>query len=88
MTLIKAIRYLLAPRELKDKAHELSRLKCAITEVEHYCAYDSPPIGFAMLRLQRVETQPELISHFRDRLRAGRFTFSRYVAEREAGRPV
>lgn len=67
-------------KELEDKEKELFQLKTEIAEIKCWCAYDSPEIGFAMLRLQG-KTKCIGVSHFRDDLRKGLFTFYNYKEE-------
>lgn len=61
-------------RCLEAKERELMILKLKIDEVKWWCASDSPEIGFSMLYLQGVNTNPESVSSFRDKLRKGVFT--------------
>ena len=62
-------------KELERKEDELYILKAQISDMRHWCAFDSPEIGFAMVHLQ----EPKLsVSCFRDKLRAGQFTFTNY----------
>lgn len=70
-------------KELEDKEEELFHLKAQIDEIKHWCAYDSPEIGFAMLRLQK-KTRHYSTSDFRDDLREGLFTFENYKEEIQA----
>lgn len=64
-------------KELEAIENELFLLKSKIDEIKHWCAYDSPEIGFAMAYLQG-KTRHVGVSHFRDDLRNGRFTFYNY----------
>lgn len=64
-------------KELEDKEDELYILKSQIDEIQQWCSYDSPEIGFAMLRL-KGETNNISTSHFREDLRKGIFTFEEY----------
>ena len=62
-------------KELEQKELELFRLKIRIGEMKDWCAFDSPEIGFSMLYLQNRRCD---ISLFRDRLRAGSYTFEEF----------
>ena len=50
-------------------------LESEIEQLKHWCAYDSPEIGFAMLHLQNPKND---VSGFRDKLRNGEFTFTNF----------
>ena len=70
-------------RTLEQKELELYHLKQQIIQMRHWCAYDSPEIAFAMLRLESMydEKSPvryEDIGTFRDNLRKGLYTFQNY----------
>ena len=62
-------------KELERKEDELFALKSEIQDLKHWCAFDSPEIGFAMLHLQNRRNST---SGFRDRLRKGEFTFTNF----------
>lgn len=62
-------------KELERKEDELYILKAQISDMRHWCAFDSPEIGFAMVHLQAPKNS---VSGFRDKLRSGEFTFENY----------
>lgn len=73
-------------KELEAKERELFVLKMKIDELKHWCAADSPEIGFCMLHLQSMNHYPESIDRFRSKLRGGLFTFKGFkLATRKAG---
>lgn len=78
--LIHRIRYLAAPEILKKDSRDLWWLECLIDQQRHWCAYDSPEIGFAMLELKKRGND---ISGFREKLRRGEMTFDAFMAEQE-----
>lgn len=64
-------------KELEACEQELYILKMEIRQIETWCAADSPEIGFAM---QRLISNREGISSWRDKLRAGEFSsFENYT---------
>lgn len=65
-------------KELESKERELFMLRLKIDEVKHWCAADSPEIGFCMLHLQSLDKCTLTISKFRDNLRKGYFTFEAF----------
>jgi len=65
-------------KELEAKERELAFLKMKISEMETWCACDSPEIGFAMRYLAGLDKDAGFISNFRDRLRGGKLTFYKY----------
>ena len=58
-------------KELELKEDELWHLKRKIDEMMHWCATDSPEIGFAALYLRSTDVG---ISGFRQELRKGEYT--------------
>ncbi len=63
--------------ELEKAEDELHLLKNEIRDMMYWCAADSPEIGFAM---QRLLSNRESISSWRERLRKGEFKhFDNYV---------
>ena len=63
--------------ELEACERELYFLKMEISQIATWCAADSPEIGFAM---QRLLSNRESISSWRERLRAGEFKhFDNYI---------
>tara|TARA_R110000851_G_scaffold13719_1_gene46824 strand:- start:201 stop:431 length:231 start_codon:yes stop_codon:yes gene_type:complete len=67
-------------KELENKEEELWLLKLKIEETGHWCAYDSPDVGFAMEFL--MDRPRQSVSSFRDKLRKGEFTFDNYKERR------
>lgn len=65
-------------KELEAKENELRSLKLEIDQMKHWCAADSPEIGFAMLHLENIKTKPQTVDHFRNKLRNGKYTFYNY----------
>lgn len=64
-------------KELEACERELYILKQEIRQIADWCAADSPEIGFAM---QRLISNRESISSWRDKLRAGEFSyFDNYI---------
>lgn len=73
--MIKLVRHLLAPAELKQQANEYKKLHRRIVEVRTWCANDSPEIGCAM---QYLLHEDRTISQFREGLRNGCYTWDYY----------
>lgn len=68
-------------KELERKEAELFSLKSEIEQIKNWCAYDSPSVAFAMLRLQNLSNPHPTISAYRDVLRNGHHTFELYMKE-------
>jgi len=68
-------------KELEAKELELHYLKVRIQEMKHWCAADSPEIGFAMLYLEGKDKDSGRVSEFRERIRDGKLTFDKYVEQ-------
>ena len=64
-------------KELEAKENELYILKSKIQELRQWCAENSGEIAFAALWLEGG-TKYVGISHFREGLRKGEFTFEEY----------
>lgn len=65
---LKRVHRTISSSELKAKETELEHLHRRMDELMHWCGYDSPEIGLAVLYLKRND---EYVDMFRNRLRRG-----------------